>query len=445
MVELSRLMELRTICAGIEIDTERPFLIISAPQLDAISATAVLCRVLYENTGEFHVTFLDAISTAEKVANAIDQHAEYQPIVMGIEIIDDGQFQSLAGQHKVVFIGGSAGDDTNAIRIGEDQSIAAAAYVFAHEKFGTNTEELLPITLIGCLGANHSKEDSRITNELVTIGTEKSVIRETRGLRLFGLNFLPLVDAFLYSIRPFMRGLSGNREGIEKLIESAEIPFAMRGRTISALNTEQKRHLIANLIPHLDEWSLTQILGPDYEILSEREDSPLRYMSYVRALVETFWMRQQQGLALGILIGDRAQILRRGIDTYLSHVKEITDSIQNLLDSDLIGHNEKDDPVAVVNLSTLNKELIPDIGRILLENSFVQQRYVIVEGSNSVTMSWRTGAGEVADVLKHFYAAGLVPVSTSSTSVMFYGTGVEMIRAIKERAIEYVKKRQGPT
>ncbi len=435
MVKSSKSIDLRTLCRGIDLDIKRPVLIMSSPQIDAISATGLLCRVIYKNQGIFHVTFFDVIYNSEQLNSTIEKYPDYQPITVGLEL--DSSIQNISSQDRVIFIGKSNVEHKNVQHIDSGVCVPAAVYVFAREKFGVGKDEL-KIALMGILSSTQTNEDNLI-HELVAEGTQKGLIRETRGLRLFGSNFLPLVDVFQYSFRPFMRGLSGNRSGVEKLIEMAEIPFSMRESTISVLNTEQKQHLTANLIPQLDPWSLKQVLGQDFEFLSEGEKSPLRYMSNIRSLLETLWMRQEMGIALGIIIGDKAQLLRKSVDTYLLHAKEVIYGVQRVLESGFTEHRGEDSPISMVSLSIQNKEVLPDIARILIENGIAERQYVMLISGNSVAISWKQGVGSISEALKHFRNVGLTPVATSSTSIRFDNVNAEMVATIRERTAEYAK------
>ncbi|MHA1907311.1 MAG: hypothetical protein ACW98Y_08455 [Candidatus Thorarchaeota archaeon] len=264
---------------------------------------------------------------------------------------------------------------------------SSMAYVFAKETMKLGNDDLA----LAAAGSILEAPAHKTTTELIEICTKSGLLSSKRGFKIPGTNFLPLDELFLYNIHPYLDGLSGVPSRCQKLFSDADIPLRKRTEPLSQLSTEEATQLTSVLIPRLPAPTISSVLGSDdYELLREKPESPLRYVTAINALGQVAWSRRKMGLMLGVFIGDRARLLGNLVDLYRDHCRETVEGVQKLN----VILNETDSQVQTGNqyisaLVNIPDVVLPDVGRIALESGLgSESKFLILRTHQSMTVSW---------------------------------------------------------
>ena len=384
-------------CAEIGFRNEKQTILVSSPDTKSALATALLCRGIMKSGGKFHISFEHPIVNIDRIIELRSLHESANLIFVGIDTL--GKKRIRKGIGYPLFLGGiSESEQIESMTCGTTDTVTAAGYVFSEELLATSDYDLQIAAGAILLGTGPTKLIQKVDNEIVEKAREKKIIEERKGVRLFGFGSLPLDELFLYSTRPFIPGLSGNQKACDSLLTEAEIPVTKLRTPMSELNSKEAQNLTQHLTSKLlDEFGpriMAHIMGTDYILLLESENSPLRYLSGLEAIAETSWARQEQGAAMSIWIGDRGRALRSVIDTYLSHHKDVISTIERL-QTKLKGTSTETG--TSIEVAGVQSELLTDVGRVTLQSGIAnQERPLLINSDESTDAIW---ADENLDVV----------------------------------------------
>jgi hypothetical protein len=406
-------------------DYEQVFLV-SSPYTTSTLATAILCRTIMKSGGTFHVSFDAPIISLDRVNELCTKHESASVIFVGIDTI--GKKKIRKGKSFPLFMGGtSESDQVETLTLGNNNTVPAAAYVFAEEHLTSHDYELQIAAGATLLHTESIQLSPKANKEIVEQAKEKNLIKERKGIRLFGFGFLPLDELLLYSTRPFIQGISGNQKDCDALLNEADIPITKLRTPMSSLSSVEAQHLTQHLTSMLLEKVgpsiIPHILGTDFVLPRETETSPLRYLSGLEAIAETAWARQEQGAAMSVWIGDRGRSLRSVIDTYLSHNKDVISAILRL-ETKLKGVSSETS--TSIEIAGVQDELLTDVGRIALQSGIAnQERPLLISNDKSTVIIWTTDSIDINHVFHELLKKNLNPVLTSTKSFRLEGLPIE--------------------
>ncbi|MFW9961986.1 MAG: hypothetical protein ACFFCX_00285 [Candidatus Sifarchaeia archaeon] len=420
------LKSLKKKCAEITFKDSKQVVLVSSPYTSSTLATAILCRAIMKSGRAFHVTFEPPIISSEKVEELRNKHESVSIIFVGIDIM--GKKKIRKGKIYPTFIGGtSESEQIESLTIGTNYTVPVSAYVFAEEYLTTRDYELQLAAGATLLLTTPAQTSAKANKEIVGQAKERKLIEERKGIRLFGFGFLPLDELFLYSTRPFIKGISGNQKACDMLLNESEIPITKLRSSMSKLNNAEAQHLTQHLTSKLlDEIGpniIPQILGTDYILTQETETSPIRYLSGLDAIAETAWARQELGASMSVWIGDRGRALRSVIDTYLSHHKDVISTIQRLETKMKGASTETSTSLEIVGVRS---ELLTDVGRVALQSDILdKKRPLLINNEDSTLIIWSIERIDMNKALSLLQKKNLNPVPTSKKSLMFKRLSVE--------------------
>ncbi|NWF94659.1 MAG: hypothetical protein HXY34_00795 [Candidatus Thorarchaeota archaeon] len=427
VLELPVLKELMVVAQKTRFREEDPILVITPPSTDCLLSTAVICRAAFRTECQFQVTFTDMIPSIEDIRTIVDSHPDAQPVLVGLRA---GMPPMRKGvKHPAISIVPSDSRSREIVSIESTDQMGMACLALSAQKYGVTTGEI-ELAILGSVLATETfgRGAGGGVQEFLAKGLETGLIRDVKGFRIFGTGFMPVSEALQYSIRPYIRGISGNREACERVLESADILQSSRREPIMKLSTESKQKLTAQLVPLLNKHTTAQLLGQDYELPREKDDSMLRFASQLESIGLTSWAKQEMGLALGLMLGDKAQLLRTAIDTSLAHARAVTQGVEAAF--------SEYTPAKLTSQEALelssSKETLSDIGRILLENCTVPDGVLVLSSGGHVSVCWTEGRCALEKVMHAFSAKGVTVSSSSPTSVVAYGAAEAGLKTVFE-------------
>ena len=411
---------LKNQCTEIGFNNSNQTVLVSSPDTKSALATALLCRGIMKSGGKFHVSFEHPIVDLDRVNELRSLHESANLILVGIDTL--GKKRIRKGKSYPIFLGGtSESEQVESLTCGTTDTVSAAGYVFSEQLLSVNDYDLQIAAGAILLSTKPAKPTQKVGDEIVEKAREKKLVEERKGVRLFGFGFLPLDELFLYNTRPFIPGLSGNQKACDSLLNEAEIPVTKLHSPMSELSNKEAQsltqHLTSRLLDEFGPSIIAQIMGTDYILLLEAENSPLRYLSGLEAIAETSWARQEQGAAMSIWIGDRGRALRSVIDIYLSHHKDVISTIERL-QTKLKGTSTETS--TSIEVAGVQSEILTDVGRVTLQSGIAnRERPLLINSDESTVAIWTDENIDTKDVLQTLQNKGLSSTLTSTKSLLF--------------------------
>ncbi|MFX0054719.1 MAG: hypothetical protein ACFFAX_00680 [Promethearchaeota archaeon] len=402
----------------------RPVIIVSSSIPESTLASAILSRSIFKSGGLFHITFVEPVVHAEEINRLRSTYSDSTMIVVGVDVADKKRIKK--GKGYPVFIGGVHGSEqVQSLCLGNERTISAASYILADEITKPGSEEL-QLAAAGTLLNNHSAKLKGAAREVVASAQNKGLIEEKKGFRLFGVNFMPLNEVLAYSIWPYLPNLSGRPEICDKIYEEADIPYPKFKTPLSSLTSEEATKVNQHLSLKLDPSVISQVLGQDFIFSNENETSPARLLSGIRAIAETAWTLAEPSASTAIWIGDRAQVLKRFLDSYKAHSKEVIAGVERMVVLLQESESEGADQPLVISHTETHEEILSDVGRIVLEANYVDtDRLMIISKDSGISAIWKSGTISLQDLFRSLIDIGIYPNATSSNSLRVNDTSEE--------------------
>jgi RecJ-like exonuclease len=235
-------------------DKKTRFRIISHYDADGITAASIICKMLLREGYDFHVTlmrnpFTQGIELIEKEDNKIiiftdmgsGQLEMIKKINAKIIIIDHHQLIEEKTPENIIQINANqCGINGNYEACG-----ATLAYALAKELNPKNID-LASYAIAGATGDKQYIGDFRGYNKnIVDEAIKNNVVKNSIGLKL---SELPINEALYYSIEPFFKELSGNKDNIKTFLTKIGID---KSETYFSLDEQSKKKLHSSLMLRL--------------------------------------------------------------------------------------------------------------------------------------------------------------------------------------------------
>jgi len=424
------LKALEKACTNLNFQTKDQNVLVTSPYTESVITSTTISQSISRLNSLFHIAPSQSVMTVDSLNKLKEKYDNSGIILVGIDIL--GKKRLKKGSGYPLLIGGTAeSEQIESFTFGTDSTIAAAGYVFGNTLI-ESTDYGLQLSAAGAIlsgGINAPKKGAN--KDIIELAANRGLIQEQKGFRLFGATMLPLDEAFRYSTHPYLNTISGNQEECDKILNEADIPIQKLRSPISNLSTPQAHRLTSVLTMKLDPATIPQLLGTDYILTLERENSPIRYASGLETVGVTAWALNELGALLGVLLGDRGRALRTLIDSHMEYHKDVIFAVQRL-ESNLQGDSTT--TTTTVKLTGTKTEILPDVGRIALETGIVDKsRPVALDNDEAYTIVWPSPKLEVKMVLREFSSGDITLRDSSSKSITIIGTD-----ELKETALEKI-------
>ena len=406
-------------CDEIGKDSAKHYMVISSPSPSATLASAILCKSMLSARSLFHLTITEPVLDIDTVNDIRKIHEKSTIFLVGIDVIGDKRVRK-GKSYPVLFGSQSESEHASSLTLGTRETLAAAAYAYVESiSEDPSSEEYLHLAAAGSLVDSFPNPKLKgASKELVESAKKKGLVEERKGFRLFGVNFMPLNEVLTFSIRPYLHNLSGMSDACDKLCTDADLPFSKFRLPLNALSKDEATRLTTHLIPMLEPRSIPLVLGQDFVLTSENEDSPVKLLSGIKAQAETAWSLGESGAAIAIWMGDRARILRSLLDSCMTYSRDAITSAREVIKNftKLVG-SDSSDSVTKIPVKSIQEGVFADVGRILIESGKVETKGVILSSEDTLGFVWRDDTHILQDVLLTLKENGLEPKSTSSQSI----------------------------
>jgi len=226
--------------------------VVSHYDADGITAAGIICNALYREGYDFHASlmrnpFTQGLERVKKEGNELiiftdmgsGQIENIEQFNCKVIIIDHHQYIKPETSIKDVL-------QINANLCGMDGNYEAcgASLSFSIAKtLNPRNMDLAPLALAGVTGDKQYIGGIRGYNKIVLdLALKKGFLKQDTGVKLYGNS---LFDALYYSIDPYYTGLSGDKNGIQKLLERLHLDKKVK---IEELDNNQRRQLQSFLL-----------------------------------------------------------------------------------------------------------------------------------------------------------------------------------------------------
>ena len=433
------LKTLEKACKTIDFKTKDQNILVTSPYIESVIASTVISQTLSRMNVLFHITPSPPVMTIDDLNGLNEKYNSSALILVGIDVY--GKKRLKKGSGYPILIGGTVeSEQVEAFQLGSDSTIPAAGYTLSKSLLEP-TDYMLQMSAAGSLLSEGLKTPKTgAGKDLIGLAQSKNLIEERKGFKLFGATSLPLDEALRYNTRPYIPAISGHQEACDKILNDADIPIQKLKAPVSNLNTPEAQRLTSVLTMKIDSKIIQLLLGTDYILSLERENSPIRYISGLDTIGATAWSLNELGALFGILLGDRGRVLRGLIDSHINYHEEVISTVQRL-ESNLQGDSTT--TTTTVSLKGAKTETLPDVGRIALDTGIVDKtRPVALDNDEAYSIVWPSPDLSVKVVLHEFLSGDIKLRASSHNSITLIGN--DEVKATALEKIVQLNKDGGP-
>lgn len=203
--------------------------VVSHYDADGISAGGIICNALYREGYDFHATLM-----RNPFDKGLERLAKEENELIIFSDMGSGQIETMEklGCKVIIFdhhqyLKSEVGKDVlqiNANLCGIDgnyESSGATLSFFFAKTLNAENEDLSPLALAGAIGdKQHIGGIRGFNKEILESALEGEFLKEQMGIKLYGDS---LFDALYFSIDPYYKGLSGDKDEIERILDKLNI------------------------------------------------------------------------------------------------------------------------------------------------------------------------------------------------------------------------------
>lgn len=291
-----------------EADTSTRFRMISHYDADGITAATIICKALHREGYDFHATlmrnpFTKGIERVKQENNSFiiftDLGSGQLPMIEELDatiiIIDHHQLKQENTKENILQI------NANQCGINGNYEACGATLAYAVAKaLNKKNTDLAAFALAGATGDKQYIGGFRGFNQtIIEDALQHKAVTKDIGLKL---SEKTLAESLYYSVEPFYKDISGNKEGIVETLKKLHIdPESI----YQEINSDEKKQLHSFLMTHL----INQ--GCEYNILDtvirERYYSEFTYgeMEQFADLLDSCGKGGNRDIGLSLCLGDK--------------------------------------------------------------------------------------------------------------------------------------------
>lgn len=216
---------------------------------------------------------------------------------------------------------------------GGTEICAGGMAYLAAKTLDKHNSDLAQVAVVSALGDRQDQGEKKSFTgknaEIVEEAKANGHLQVDMDLLLVGRETRQLVDSLAFTSRPFIEGLTWNRDACLSLFKSAGINLKDGGRfrTPSDLTDDEKRLLIEAVTKCSSSQNATQIMdeliGHTYTFPSEERRSFLRDAREFSTMLNSCGRIGRSGVGISICMGDRNRMLAEGENILIEYRKMI--------------------------------------------------------------------------------------------------------------------------
>lgn len=210
--------------------------ITSHTDADGISAAGILVRYFHKHDIPFHITFTRPLEPSEVAELAKEDYDLFVFIDQGTGQLSSIREYLLETGRNVVILDHHSGEcfhhpnlillNPHVYGLNGAKDVSASGVVYSVvERMDKSFRPMVWQVLVGALGDREEffSGFTGINEMLLRQAIDSDVMKVGEGLRLVGRNLYPVVECLRFSVRPYLRGLTGNLDACHELTEDLGI------------------------------------------------------------------------------------------------------------------------------------------------------------------------------------------------------------------------------
>jgi RecJ-like exonuclease len=286
---------------------------------------------------------------------------------------------------------------------GKEACSATMAFFFAAAASPANWD-LSPLAVVGAVADRQDAGPGRSLTGLNRVALEEGqsagLVTASRDLLFTGRETRPIHEAIALTSQPYIRGLTGSRDGVLAALHQAGIRLKDGGswRTISSLDGSEKgkiTELIAGMLGPTEGASdaISGLVGEVYTLEFEDAFTPLRDAREFATLLNSCGRMGQTGIGVSVCLGERAEALKDAMKTLAEYRTSINKAVQSLVEdpSRMEGHGSL---VLVHAQGLVDEKLLGPVTSILTSSPGYKDKVLVAmtnSGQSEIKISSRIG------------------------------------------------------
>jgi RecJ-like exonuclease len=308
------------------------FRVISHYDADGISAAGIICKTLYREGLQFHVSLMRNPFTKglERIKNEENEIIIFTDMGSGqIDKIEQIKIKSIIIDHHQILKTKTSKDiiqiNANLCGINGNYEACGSSLSFSLAKaINSKNIDLASLALVGMIGDKQYIGGIRGYNKtILDEAIKNNMLKEYIGLKLTNDS---IFNSIYYSVDPYYSGLSGNREAILELLDKLKI---QADKNTKKLDKEQEKKinsiLLLNLIKKGCEKNiLDTVIRNRYWSKSLQNE-----LEIFADLLDSCGKGGNRGLGLAICLGDK-ESYNEAIEIEKEYKQKILNELLNL-------------------------------------------------------------------------------------------------------------------
>lgn len=373
--------------ADLELSGNDKSLVIISPRPESLFAASLICRAYLKNHTPFTLTYTEPVSDFGRIEKISQSQGAPLTIVVGTEFYGPVK----EPPNRCIFLGCESPSESSDRFVGSIDSLSHVCCAFASKIVSLDNwhKQLAAAAVLAQKSRNLTP--SVESENIVRRSLEAGILEQRRGLRLFGINHLSAKDVLLYSIYPYLQGLSGVEDSCDKLVKEANIPLSKRALPMISLSNDEKERISQILIRDSSNAAIGSMFGEDYIFLHENRETPVRFMSSILPLLKTCWKLLELGIAASVCIGDRSRLLHSLIKSHIEYCKSTTRGFHTLTKRADEGKFQTTHDSIIISDLGVEPSVLSDVGRIAFDTGlFDSQRFLLLESNLHTELVWNS-------------------------------------------------------
>ncbi len=306
------------------------------------------------------------------------------------------------------------GSVINAWQYGYDGGTEACSATMAYFLARALDRSNIDLSYLSVVGAVGDRQDVGVGRSLTglnrnALGEAQSagLVQVSKDLLFFGRETRPLHEAIASASSPFIKGLSGSKDGALAALVNAgmKVKEGGRWRTLAELSADEKRkvtEVVAGFLAPTGGGAevIDELIGDVYTLEGEDSFNPLRDAREFATLLNSCGRMGKPGVGLSICAGERGEALRDGMKLLGEYRSVLSKCVQEIL-SDAKRIEIKDSFAFVTGDGLIDEKLLGAVTSIIASTPQFKDRVIVSRtnsGESELKISSRVGDSHTGEV-----------------------------------------------
>jgi len=300
--------------------------VISHNDSDGISAAGVICNVISQEGGKFHVTLVPRLKREIMDRLSHEKYKLFYFCDMGstyIERIGRLKGQAIIADHHQT-IDSEGNDLENLVHVNphlfgmdgtRDISASGVTYLTIRP---LEKPEFSALALVGAIGdMQYSNGFQGVNHTILNEAVDSGVVEEREDLKIVSRTEEPIFKSLSYTFQPALPGISGDIDSSRAFLEKLGISYGIKFTELADEEKDLLREQLTLLKP--------QIFGPVYS--TPQNPPAIRNLQDYSQILDACGSNKRYATGFSICLGNYDSALQEGIDLLKKYQETMTKAL----------------------------------------------------------------------------------------------------------------------